>query len=79
MIKSAPVIAKRWIDLSVRLPSGWRIDDVLELPQFDRMRVRATRGVSFDSVDVPIQIAGDDLDGRIVAALTAHIIKKETP
>lgn len=78
MIKPPPGIAQRWIDLAVRLPDGWRIDDVLEMPQFDRMRVRATRGLSFDSVDVPVPIAGDDLDGRIVSVLTARITRKES-
>lgn len=78
MIKPPLGIAQRWLDLNVRLPDGWRIDDVLEMPQFDRMRVRATRGLSFDSVDVPVPIAGDDLDGRIVSVLTARITRKES-
>ena len=67
----------RWRTVTAKLPAGWHVDDVYDIPQFGVIRVRASLGTTLDSADVPVE-HGPDLDDRIVAALTTLITRTKT-
>lgn len=72
------VHTERWRNVTAKLPSGWHVDDVYDIPQFGMIRVRASRGTTFEAADVPVSYDGPDLDGRIVAALSDLIARTRT-
>lgn len=69
--------APRWLAISAQLPAGWQVVDVLALPQFGVTRVKAAHDNMRDVADVPVCDVGDDIDTRIVDALTQCITKTE--
>lgn len=67
----------RWLSINERLPDGWRVHDVLEMPQFNVMRVGARHRDGRASIDVPIKMDKLDLDERIVSYVTNAIARTQ--
>lgn len=69
--------APRWLAINERLPAGWRVSDILALPQFGVTRIKAMHANGRDVADVPVCDIGEDIDARIVEALTDLIQRTE--
>lgn len=69
----------RWLAISRKLPDGWHVHDVLDMPQFGVLRVGARHRSG--SVDVPIAhatlVCSTDVDATIVHELTGAIARTE--